>query len=292
MKLYLTDRWWIPRVSKLIRKLRKKCKNCALIDAQCFQTPEAGIPSFRMQGKKPFDVIGVDQAGPLNVLDAKTMMDKPSILILACPTFRTVILQPVKNQKAEEFFRAYDIFRFDRNITPQLIISDNAQAFKTSKTVDAIQSIIYPSAWEFNPPKSAWWGGFYERLIGMVKNKLARTFNRQKFETYEDFAVAVKFLQMVVNNRPIYTSKGDRDKYVTITPSQFLKPGDPKNCERILANTLAPLTIDFHPEEIAAQFKHQQKFLQRLYTSFQCSRGYIEMVEQMQQPAKVPANVE
>ena len=103
----------------------------------------------------------------------------------------------------------------------------------------------------------------------MVKNKLARTFNRPKFESYEDFAVAVKFLQMVVNNGPIYTSKGNRDKYVTITPLQFLNPGDPKNYERILANTLAPLTIDVHPEEIAARFKHQQKCLQRLYTSFQ-----------------------
>ena len=113
-----------------------------------------------MQGQKPFDVIGVDHAVTLNVLDAKTMMDKPSILILPCPTFRIVILEPVKNQKAGEFFRAYNIFRFDQNIKPQLIISDNAQAFKTSKAVNTIRSIIYPSAWEFNPPKSAWWGEF------------------------------------------------------------------------------------------------------------------------------------
>ena len=74
---------------------------------------------------------------------------------------------------------------------------------------------------------------------------------------------------MVVNNQPIYTSKGNRYTYVTIMPSQFLNPGDPKNYEQILANTLAPLTIDVHPEEIAARFKHQQKFLQRLYNSFQ-----------------------
>ena len=104
MKSYLTDRLWIPSVSKLIRQLGKKCKGCALIEAQCFQTPEAGIPSFWMQGQKPFDIIGVDHAGPLNVLDATTMMDKPSIRILPCPIYLTVILQLVKNQKAKEFF--------------------------------------------------------------------------------------------------------------------------------------------------------------------------------------------
>jgi hypothetical protein len=268
-------RWWIPQASKIIRQLRKKCLNCQTIDNKCFQTDQAGLPIFRTQGQQPFEVIGIDFAGPLNIPQpCKFMAKSPSICIITCPYTRAVSLHATHGQTAHDFHLAYDEFRCTRAAQPKLIISDRGRSFIAGQKNIEIFESIFPTAWEFNPPRTAWWGGFYERLIGMIKNKLARTFGRQHFETFEDFRVAVKFIEAAVNNRPVWSTKGPRGEYYTITPSQFINPGDTANFNQMVSNAVAPLICDSITLKDAALIIYKQhSYFAKLHQIFQ--REYI-----------------
>jgi hypothetical protein len=60
--------------------------------------------------------------------------------------------------------------------------------------------------WFFNASRAPWWGGFYERMMHMIKNKLAKLFitHQQKyFPTMDAFREAVAWTQLVLNSRPV-----------------------------------------------------------------------------------------
>ena len=71
---------------------------------------------------------------------------------------------------------------------PRLIISDNAQQFKTAQTVltkawrnivtdERIQDFLAKQGiqWQFIIELAPWMGGFYERLVGLTKRALRKT---------------------------------------------------------------------------------------------------------------------
>ncbi|GFX09222.1 bel12-ag transposon polyprotein [Trichonephila clavipes] len=37
---------------------------------------------------------------------------------------------------------------------------------------------VHEIRWKFNPPSSPWWGGFWERLIGILKDLLRKNLRR------------------------------------------------------------------------------------------------------------------
>ena len=58
----------------------------------------------------------------------------------------------------------------------------------------------------------------------MTKEKLVRTFLKQKIDTFEDFQVAVKFMEATLNNGPVFANKGDQEDFFVVTPAMFLNP--------------------------------------------------------------------
>ena len=107
-------------------------------------------------------------------------------------------LEIVDDMTAEQFLITLRRFISRRN-TPHTIILDNAPQFKLTKTtVDKAwqQSITHENVqrftsdagmkWKFIIEFSPWMGGFYERLVGMVKSSLRRTIQR-KFLTTTPF---------------------------------------------------------------------------------------------------------
>ena len=190
-------------------------------------------------------MIGVDFAGPLNVNMPGSARRKPSILIITCAHTRAVSLQPCIDQIADSFIRGYSKLLYTRNARPKIIRSDNAQAFKSSEDILRIMEATHGAKWRFNPPKAPWWGGFYERLIGMIKGKLAYCFNRRKFVSYDDFVVAVAYLEYLLNNRPLHiTENPETGERLAIRPAMFINPGHEDNFKKNLANIIQPLAED------------------------------------------------
>ncbi len=55
--------YWVPQLRRLIKKITKNCKR---FKAKAYQVPPPGnLPTTRTQGTTPYQVIGVDFAGPI-----------------------------------------------------------------------------------------------------------------------------------------------------------------------------------------------------------------------------------
>ena len=139
------------------------CRHDATVAAE--STPP--LPSDHATFQRPFQATGVDHAGPLMVKDGARIR-KGRILLFVCAAMRAGHLQLVPSTSAEDFLLAY--CRFGR---PSLTRSDNGTGF-----VAASQIIDRDVDWKFNPPATPWHGGFYERLVGVVKAPLRKVLGR------------------------------------------------------------------------------------------------------------------
>ena len=60
------DRYWVPRLRRLTKKLVRSCYGCKRFQVKALQNPPPGnLPLERTVESAPFKIVGVDYAGPL-----------------------------------------------------------------------------------------------------------------------------------------------------------------------------------------------------------------------------------
>ena len=64
-------------------------------------------------------------------------------------------------------------------------------------------------------------GGFYERLIGLVKRSLRKAIGKLCL-SYEQLLTMLKEVEAVINSRPLVYVEDDIDSNMTLTPFHFL----------------------------------------------------------------------
>ena len=75
--------------------------------------------------------------------------------------------------------------------------------------------------WKFNLARAPWWGGFSERLIGIMKNCLSKVIGRALLK-YEELEEVLLDVESSLNNRPLsYTE--EEFKQPVITPNLLLR---------------------------------------------------------------------
>ena len=74
--------------------------------------------------------------------------------------------------------------------------------------------------WLFIVELAAWKGGFYERLVSLVKRALRKSVNRQLL-TYVQLQTVLKEVESTVNSRPLVYVCDDIDSTITLTPGYF-----------------------------------------------------------------------
>ena len=63
---YIRRDYWIPRLRRLTKKVIRNCFGCKRFQATAFQNPPPeNLPVERTTGSVPFQVVGVDYAGPI-----------------------------------------------------------------------------------------------------------------------------------------------------------------------------------------------------------------------------------
>ena len=130
-----------------------------------------------------------------------------------CAATSAVNLQLVSSMSAEDVILAFRRFVIRYGI-PLLVRSDNGSAFVASSKVLSIE-------WRFNPPSSPWHGGgFYERLVGVVKAPLKRVLKRSLL-SYEELQTLLAEVEYLVHDRPI-TYVGSCDDLAPLTPNLLL----------------------------------------------------------------------
>ena len=62
----IREKYWIPKLRRLAKQVIRSCHGCKKFQAVAFANPPPGnLPQDRTQGNIPFQVIGVDYAGPI-----------------------------------------------------------------------------------------------------------------------------------------------------------------------------------------------------------------------------------
>ena len=190
----IRERLWVPRLRKLVKKLRFKCAGCKRFHARAFNSPPPGIlPKDRTGGTRPFEVIGVDYAGPIQYRCGKATEKKAYVLLFACSLTRAVYIEVVTDMTVEQFIPCLKGF-IARRGRQSNIYSDNAKTFisgaeKLKATLKSERFNNYLARnnikWTFNLSKAPWWGGQFERIIGLVKQSLYKVVGRANLKISE-----------------------------------------------------------------------------------------------------------
>ena len=134
------------------------------------------LPRSRKVGAELFQTTRIDFTGALYV-HGNAGETKVYICLFACALFRAVHLEIVTDLTTECFLNAIC------KSQPKKMISDNASMFLSA--VEELRSLFRsPSLhdslskrgveWQFILKRAPWFGGFWERLIGLTKTTLKK----------------------------------------------------------------------------------------------------------------------
>ena len=226
------ERFWIPKLRKLVKSIKYQCLRCKMVKPKTLLPPPTStLPSFREEFTHPFATTGVDFAGPLNY-KIKKNIKKAYITLFTCASTRAVHLKLCKDQSASTFKHSLKELVARRGV-PRLMVSDNAKTFKhtaewlkTLQLDDDLQHYLGNDhiKWRFNLSRAPWWGGFFERLIGITKTALSKSIGRALL-TYKELEETLMDVECFMNNRPL-TYLNDEFEQRVITPNILIR-GEP-----------------------------------------------------------------
>ena len=123
------ERHWVLRLRKLTKQVIKSCAGCKRFQAIALSNPPPGpLPLDRTQGSTPFEVIGVDFAGPLKYRIRSKTEGKAYIALYSCSLTRAVYLDVTQSLETSEFIRSLKRF-IARRGRPVKIYYDNGKTF-------------------------------------------------------------------------------------------------------------------------------------------------------------------
>ena len=153
---------------------------------------------------------------------------KGYIILYTCNLTRGLYLEFLKSMNCEEFLISLKRFITARG-RPAVIYSDNAKTFiaasqwikkvrKEEKLYDYLAQ--HEVKWRFNLSRASWWGGWFERVIGLVKQALYKVIGKAKL-TFMEMQDVLLDIQITLNNRPLSYCEDDIELQ-TLTPNMLI----------------------------------------------------------------------
>ena len=250
---------------RMVQRAVQTCYRCKRYKGLAYRSNEGSLPSFRSEYCRPFEKVGIDYFGPLYV----DRTEKVWGLIITCATSRAIHLELIKSQSSADTALALRRFFALRGI-PSLIVSDNAKTFRA-----LLHQIPRVVTWRYIPEAAPWWwGGYWERLVGLTKRAL-RTTLHQCHLTFDELSVVIYEVAFFLNLRPLTPNDGGD----VLTPAHLIFG------VRSLAGVLSPAVRDcFHPGRAWRRRCRVADHLQRRW-----KREYLESLRCWRQPGGRPA---
>ena len=213
--------YWILRGRSFVKYIVKNCFICKLVLGKSVLPPPTPLlPDYRLHCMYPFETSGIDYAGPVyvkNIYADDGTLFKCYFLLISCATTRAVHIEVTSNFTTKTLVLALRRC-FARRGLPSKFVSDNFKTFKASDLKNFLR--VNRIQWEFILEKSPWWGGFYERLIGVIKNCLKKVVFKAKLD-YEELNTVIIETEKCVNSRPL-TYLSDEHEDSVITPNHLI----------------------------------------------------------------------
>ena len=226
----MRKRYWVPKLRSQVKKILYKCNRCKRHRVKPLPSPgKSMLPEFRAQLSEPFAFTGVDFAGPIIYKIKKSIFGKSYVALFTCASTRAVHLKLCRDLSALEFQRTMKEFVARRG-PPQVMLSDNGRTFiatkKWLKTLVKNEDLMNFLAvqrikWKFNLSRAAWWGGFFERLVGIMKRSLSKAIGK-KLLTFPELEEVLLDVECTMNNRPL-CYQGEEFEHQVITPNILLR---------------------------------------------------------------------
>ena len=230
----LRQKFWVIQGRVAVKQVIGKCSVCRRFEGQPFRLPQMPqLPRERVRQSHPFQFVGLDYLGPFAVTNSNTTQ-KVWVCLFTCMTTRAVHLEVIPGLSTPLFLNGLKRF-IARRGRPDRIVSDNAPQFRLAqdylyrtwqKILTSPELAIFLSeqrvTWTFTTEFAPWQGGFYERLVGLVKRAFRKSIGRSHF-TNEQFATIVTEVEATLNSRPLVYVPSDSSSEV-ITPNHFLAP--------------------------------------------------------------------
>ena len=214
----LRNDYWLVGGRHIAKQVKKACIPCQRHDSRpCYQ-PMAPLPMERVTQAIPFSVTGVDHAGPLYCVEDPRK--KYYVLLCTCAVTRAVHLELVEALSTAASVLALRRLAARRGL-PRLILSDNAQGFKGCKEALVATFASLAPDWDYIPPRSPWFGGWWERLVGSMKLALKKTLGTRCLTAVELLTV-IQEIEACVNSRPLTFLSDDSEGDEPLTPAHFV----------------------------------------------------------------------
>ena len=162
------ENFWVPRLRRLVKKLRGSCNGSKKFQAKAYQAPPPGsLAITRTQDTIPFQVVGVDFAGPIRLQQSPKKEGKAYLVLYACSLTRAVHLDLLSSLQTSDFLASLKRF-IARRGRPEIIYSDNGSTFKAATkwlqkvhTDEKCHAFLAENSikWKFNLSRAPWWGG-------------------------------------------------------------------------------------------------------------------------------------
>ncbi|GBM71929.1 hypothetical protein AVEN_163084-1 [Araneus ventricosus] len=222
----LREEFWILKSRRTMRKAIKTSTVCRRFEAKHSEVQAAPLPEGRLRDSATFEISGIDLAGPLYLRDGS----KAWVVLYTCAVYRAVHLELVTSLTTDKFLLSLRRFIARRGRPSiRIIYTDNGSNFKGSN--QALNKVDWNKInddtsvsriqWKFIPPSSPWWGGFWERLIGILKATLRKVFGKASLR-YEELSTILCDCENIINSRPITYIYEDLE-LGPLTPAMFLR---------------------------------------------------------------------
>ena len=267
------ERYWVLKGRQLVKQILPHCYICRRLKVKPVQQVTAPLPRDRVTESPPFEVTGVDFAGPLYV-KTSGQAKKAYIALFTCAVTRAVHLELVSDQTTENFLLALKRFIARRGLC-KVIYSDNAKTFKRAdqdlkelwKSIKGSELTEFKGiTWKFIAERAAWWGGFWERLVRSVKTCLKRVMDKASLN-FEELTTMLAEVEAVLNSRPLSYVHNDTSESQPLSPSHFLVR---KRLTSLPPKTMLPTSQanNASREDMGRRWRYRQRLLTSFWNSW------------------------
>jgi hypothetical protein len=202
---------WVTNGRALANLVRARCTECRLKTKKCMEQRMGHLPNQRVGIGAIFQSVAVDLFGPIEYQGTvnKRQVGKGWGVDFVCTTTSAVHIEFVDTYSTESFLMALRRFMCFRG-TPSRFQSDRGEQLVTAaKQVSSwdFKEVIQWTGkkgieWILVPTGGQHFNGQAERMIGLIKKQIRRSFEGRKYSHEETITILQEAAQ-VINGKPL-----------------------------------------------------------------------------------------